>query len=105
MPYVTLDGIRTHYEIHGSGPALLLLHGGGGCGENWAHAGRDQFARDAQASGLDVRMLAWRPNPGATSSPRVFDGSPAQRAWLEARESRLRVANHSQGRITMLNAS
>ncbi len=32
---VKLDNIELHYETLGSGPVLLLLHGYGGCTQNW----------------------------------------------------------------------
>ena len=39
-----LNGIDLHYEIHGQGEPLLLLHGFTGCAGDWAHAGRDDLA-------------------------------------------------------------
>ncbi len=30
--YATVNGIRMYYEVHGTGPALVLLHGGAGNG-------------------------------------------------------------------------
>jgi pimeloyl-ACP methyl ester carboxylesterase len=30
MPYVAVNGLKMYYEIHGEGPALVLLHGGTG---------------------------------------------------------------------------
>src|SRR5260370_6414209 len=27
MPKIDRDGVKIHYEVHGSGPALLLTHG------------------------------------------------------------------------------
>lgn len=35
MPYVTLNGVRIHYEVAGDGPPVLLLHGLGGSCEDW----------------------------------------------------------------------
>src|SRR5205823_4502336 len=35
--YVSLRGIRVYYESHGSGPPLLLLHGGLGNGQQFVH--------------------------------------------------------------------
>ena len=32
--YATVNGVRTYYEVHGSGPVLLLLHGGTGTVED-----------------------------------------------------------------------
>ncbi len=34
--YVQLNGIRQYYEVHGVGPALLLLHGGAGSGDQFS---------------------------------------------------------------------
>jgi cardiolipin synthase A/B len=46
----------------------------------------------AQARGLDVRVLFWRPNAAlAKYEPRVFSGTPEQRAMLAARGSRFRI--------------
>ena len=30
MPYVQVNGFRTYYEAHGSGPPVLYIHGGMG---------------------------------------------------------------------------
>jgi pimeloyl-ACP methyl ester carboxylesterase len=38
-----VNGIDLHYAVEGQGEPLLLLRGGGGCHENWAHAGRGSF--------------------------------------------------------------
>ncbi|RME32503.1 MAG: alpha/beta fold hydrolase, partial [Thermoflexia bacterium] len=35
MPYVRVNGVRLHYLAQGFGPAVLLLHGLGSCGEDW----------------------------------------------------------------------
>ena len=45
----------------------------------------------AAARGLEVRLLAWRPNPEARPSTRILPGTPEQRAWLAGRGSRLRI--------------
>jgi len=45
----------------------------------------------AVARGVDVRLLAWRPNPETAPSPRIFGGSAEQRALLEKRGSRLKI--------------
>lgn len=34
--YADLNGIRVYYEVHGAGPALLLLHGGAGSGDQFS---------------------------------------------------------------------
>jgi phosphatidylserine/phosphatidylglycerophosphate/cardiolipin synthase-like enzyme len=45
----------------------------------------------AVARGLDVRLLVWRPNPEATPNPRMFGGTPEQRALLAARGARFKI--------------
>ena len=35
MPYVDSDGARVYYEAHGSGPAVLFVHGSGGHHMAW----------------------------------------------------------------------
>jgi pimeloyl-ACP methyl ester carboxylesterase len=52
---VQLNDIEMHYEIEGSGEPLLLLHGGTGCHEDWAHAGRDQFVPEYTLIKPDAR--------------------------------------------------
>lgn len=35
MPFAKINGIDLYYEMHGSGPALVLAHGGGGSHLSW----------------------------------------------------------------------
>jgi pimeloyl-ACP methyl ester carboxylesterase len=37
MPIARVNGIEMHYEVRGSGPPLLLLHGFTGSGGDWIH--------------------------------------------------------------------
>jgi pimeloyl-ACP methyl ester carboxylesterase len=52
---VALNGIEVFYETDGSGEPLLLLHGGGGCHEDWIHAGREEFLRHYALIAPDAR--------------------------------------------------
>ena len=45
----------------------------------------------AVARGVDVRLLVWRPNPETAPSPRMFGGSPEQRALLARRGARFKI--------------
>ena len=36
MPYLNRDGVEIYYEVHGSGPALLLTHGYSSTAHMWA---------------------------------------------------------------------
>jgi len=67
---VPLNGIEMYYETEGAGEPLLLLHGGTGCQENWAHSGRDEFAREYTLIKPDARGHGRTTNPGKTITHR-----------------------------------
>lgn len=67
---VKLNGIEMYYATEGAGEPLLLLHGGTGCQENWAHAGRDQFAHEYALILPDARGHGRTTNPGKTITHR-----------------------------------
>ena len=58
------------YETGGSGESLLLLHGGGGCHEDWIHAGRDQFSAEYALIAPDARGHGRSTNPQKTITHR-----------------------------------
>jgi pimeloyl-ACP methyl ester carboxylesterase len=58
-----VNGIDLHYVLEGQGEPLLLLHGGGGCHENWAYSGRDQFLSEYQLIAPDARGHGRSTNP------------------------------------------
>lgn len=51
----SLNDIEMFYETDGSGEPLLLLHGGGGCHEDWHYAGREEFVRHYSLIAPDAR--------------------------------------------------
>jgi pimeloyl-ACP methyl ester carboxylesterase len=63
---VHLNGIEMYYEREGAGEPLLLLHGGTGCQENWAYAGRDQFVNEYMLIKPDARGHGRTTNPART---------------------------------------
>jgi len=63
---VHVNDIEMYYEMEGTGRPLLLLHGGGGCQENWIHAGSDQFARQYTLIKPDARGHGRSTNPSKT---------------------------------------
>lgn len=60
---VRVNGIELHYEEHGQGEPLLLLHGFTGCAGDWAHAGRDQLAQEYRLIAPDARGHGRSTNP------------------------------------------
>jgi pimeloyl-ACP methyl ester carboxylesterase len=67
---VQLNGIDMHYTTEGAGDPLLLLHGGGGCSEDWVYAGRDQFAKQYLLVAPDARGHGRSSNPPRTITHR-----------------------------------
>lgn len=67
---VHLNGAAIYHEMDGTGPPLLLLHGGGGCHEDWAYAGRDQFLREYLLIVPDARGHGSSANPSKTITHR-----------------------------------
>ena len=67
---VALNGIAMFVETDGAGEPLLLLHGGGGCHEDWAYAGRDEFARHYSLILPDARGHGRSSNPAKTITHR-----------------------------------
>ena len=61
--FVTLRGIRVYYEDRGHGPALLLLHGGTGNG--------DQFEKQVPAFAPHYRLIL----PDSRAQGRTSDGA------------------------------
>ena len=67
---VPINGIEMYCETEGAGEPLLLLHGGTGCQENWAFAGRDEFVREYTLIKPDARGHGRSTNPAGTITHR-----------------------------------
>jgi len=67
---VTINGIEMYYTTEGEGEPLLLLHGGGGCHEDWVYAGRDQLVKDYKLVAPDARGHGRSTNPQRTITHR-----------------------------------
>lgn len=67
---VSLNGIEMFYEMDGKGEPLLLIHGGGGCHDDWSYAGREEFARHYNLIAPDARGHGQSTNPARTISHR-----------------------------------
>jgi pimeloyl-ACP methyl ester carboxylesterase len=58
-----VNGAELCVELRGEGPPLLLLHGMGGCADDWRHAGRESLAREYRLVALDARGHGRSTNP------------------------------------------
>jgi len=67
---VHLNGIDLYYETAGSRDLLLLLHGGGGCHEDWGYAGRDLLEHEYMLIMPDARGHGRSNNPQRTITHR-----------------------------------
>jgi pimeloyl-ACP methyl ester carboxylesterase len=67
---VRVNGIDLYYETQGTGEPLLLLHGGGGCHDDWAYAGRERFLREYSLITPDARGHGRSTNPSGTITHR-----------------------------------
>ena len=63
---VHVNNIEMYYETEGAGDPLLLLHGGGGCQENWIHVGSADLAREYTLIKPDARGHGRSTNPRKT---------------------------------------
>ena len=56
MPFATNEGVRIHFDVEGTGPPLVLLHGFGVSGDAWRAGGHvDALSEEFQVITLDAR--------------------------------------------------
>jgi pimeloyl-ACP methyl ester carboxylesterase len=65
-----INGIQLYYETQGAGEPLLLLHGGSGCHEDWAYAGREELLREYTLITPDARGHGRSTNPAKSITHR-----------------------------------
>jgi pimeloyl-ACP methyl ester carboxylesterase len=71
MPLATVNGIDLFYECVGNGPPLLLIHGLGSSGDDWAFQ-RDDFSRGHTVILPDLRGSGRSAKPSHVYSIRMF---------------------------------
>ena len=64
----TTNGTRIYYEMHGSGPALVLIHGIGGSAMDWGDA-LPRLAERCTVLALDVRGFGRSAKPAGPYTP------------------------------------
>ncbi len=66
MPEAIINGFRMYYEVHGTGPALVMIHGGLGGGEGCAQL----MAHHAEALATDFQVVSYdRRAAGRSETP------------------------------------
>ncbi len=90
MPeFITLRGVRTAYEVTGSGPALLTMHG--------AEGSRKQFARVAPALADAFTVIAYdQRDCGETESP---ESTPMLADLADDAQALLQALGHPQAHV------
>src|SRR5579863_6918855 len=58
----SVNGIDMYYEVSGSGPPLVLLHGFGGSGQDWSNL-RGEYAKEFRVIVPDLRGHGRSTNP------------------------------------------
>jgi 3-oxoadipate enol-lactonase len=71
MPRTKINGIDLYYEVHGSGPALLFAHGGGGNHLSWWQQ-VPEFSRHFRCVTFDHRGFGASPDHPDGPGPRAF---------------------------------
>jgi pimeloyl-ACP methyl ester carboxylesterase len=101
---VRVNGAELHVESAGQGEPLLLLHGMGGCAQDWHHAGRESLAREYRLIAFDARGHGRSTNPGGTLAHRQHAADV--RALLDALGiRRCRAIGLSMGGNTLLHVA
>ena len=99
------DGVRIGLLTAGTGPALLLVHGGMGSIESWAPVG-DALASRHRVTAMDRRGRGTSGDSGGYSLDQEFDDVAAVAAALaEANGGPVDVAAHSIGATCVLGAA
>jgi 3-oxoadipate enol-lactonase len=71
MPSAKINGIDLYYEVHGTGPALLFAHGGGGNHVSWFQQ-VPEFSRDFRCITFDHRGFGTSRDQAEGPGPRAF---------------------------------
>lgn len=98
---VKVGDIAMHYEERGSGEPLLLLHGFGGCGGDWAPFAQE-LAKKYRVISVDLRGHGWSTNPANTFTMRQSGEDIA--GLLDALKlDRVKAMGISAGGMTLLH--
>lgn len=101
--FITVDGVRLHYFVKGTGPTVVLLHGNGTMLQDWIASGvLEKLAKTNRVMAFD------RPGFGHSERPRNKVWTPVAQARLLAQalqslgEQQVTVVGHSFGTLVAL---
>jgi pimeloyl-ACP methyl ester carboxylesterase len=102
MPTITTNGAELYYEVRGSGPSVLLVHGGGGdCGTVVRLA--DSLARHFTVVAYDRRGLSRSPRPKDWKQTSIAEQAEDAAGLVRAlRLGPAAVVGHSLGALIAL---
>ena len=83
MPEARVNGIRLHYEEHGSGTPILCIHGGGSSALMWADAVKE-LARLGRVIAYDRRGCTRSERPEPYERTSVAEQADDAAALLDA---------------------
>ena len=99
MPFLPIEDFQLYYEVHGSGPAVVFLHGAGGNHLSWWQQ-VPYFSRSYTCVTLDHRAFGLSVDPHDGPGRRAFATDlTALLEHLEVRE--LAIVGHSMGGRTV----
>jgi 2-hydroxy-6-oxo-6-(2'-aminophenyl)hexa-2,4-dienoate hydrolase len=103
---VSADGIKTHYFDMGSGPTLILIHGGGPGADSWGNwkASLREYAKNFRVIAYDMPGFGRSAKPSPVSYP--YDQASRNRhlaAFIEALSlKKVHLIGNSMGGATSL---
>ncbi len=100
---VQLEGLELYYEELGDGAPLVLLHGFGGCSQNW-YPFTDELARHYRLLLVDLRGHGYSTNPGNRFTHRDAAGD-VLRLLDELGIERCSAMGMSTGGMTLLHVA
>jgi 3-oxoadipate enol-lactonase len=71
MPFIHLSDMKLHYEVNGSGPPILLIHGLGSSSRDWEKQ-VESFVQEYQVITVDLRGHGQSDRPRGPYSIRMF---------------------------------
>lgn len=95
--FVTVDGLRLHAVVAGSGPDLVLIHGASGNARDFTFDLVARLAPHYRVIALDRPGLGWSDEAGANGLSPLAQGDLLRRAAAQLGADRPLVLGHSYG--------